>query len=75
MAKSDGPSPALQRRRLRAELHRIRQEANDTQEQVAAAMDWSLSKLIRIENGSVGISTNNLKVLPGHYGIVSGHRI
>ena len=38
-------------------------------------MDWSLSKLIRIENGSVGISTNDLKVLLGHYGIVDDHRI
>jgi transcriptional regulator with XRE-family HTH domain len=34
-----------------------------TQEQVAKAMDWSLSKVIRIENGSVGISTNDLKAL------------
>ena len=38
-------------------------------------MDWSLSKLIRIENGSVGISTNDLKVLLGHYGIVDDARI
>ena len=38
-------------------------------------MDWSLSKLIRIENGTVGISTNDLKVLLGHYGIVDNDRI
>ena len=38
-------------------------------------MDWSLSKLIRIENGSVGISTNDLKVLLGHYGIVADDRV
>jgi transcriptional regulator with XRE-family HTH domain len=75
MGKSDGPSPVVQRRRLRAELRRIRQETTETQEQVAAAMDWSLSKLIRIENGSVGISTNDLKVLLGHYGIVDDDRI
>ena len=30
-------------------------------------MDWSLSKVIRIEAGSVGISTNDLKVLLGYY--------
>jgi transcriptional regulator with XRE-family HTH domain len=75
MGESDGSSPAVQRRRLRAELRRIRQEADETQEQVAAAMDWSLSKLIRIENGSVGISTNDLKVLLGHYGIVADDRV
>jgi hypothetical protein len=38
-------------------------------------MDWSLSKLIRIENGTVGISTNDLKVLLSHYGIVDDDRI
>lgn len=75
MGESDGSSPAVQRRRLRAELRRIRQEAGETQEQVAAAMDWSLSKFIRIENGSVSISTNDLKVLLGHYGIVADQRV
>jgi hypothetical protein len=33
-------------------------------------MDWSLSKLIRIENGSVGISTNDLRAILLHYKIV-----
>jgi transcriptional regulator with XRE-family HTH domain len=75
MGKSDGPSPVVQRRRLRGELRRIRLETGETQEQVAAVMDWSLSKFIRIENGSVGISTNDLKVLLGHYGIVDDDRI
>ena len=70
MGKNDDPSPVVQRRRLRGELRRIRQQTGETQEQVAAAMDWSLSKLIRIENGSVGISTNDLEVLLGHYSFV-----
>jgi transcriptional regulator with XRE-family HTH domain len=63
----DRPSPVVQRRRLRTELRKARQDAGLTQEQVAAAMDWSLSKLIRIEAGSVGISTNDLKALLRHY--------
>ncbi len=33
-------------------------------------MDWSLSKVIRIEAGSVGISTNDLKVLLRYYKIL-----
>jgi hypothetical protein len=37
-------------------------------------MDWSLSKLIRIENGSVGISTNDLKAILGHYKITDEER-
>jgi hypothetical protein len=32
-------------------------------------MDWSLSKLIRIENGTVGISMNDLKAILAHYKI------
>jgi transcriptional regulator with XRE-family HTH domain len=69
MEDTDYPSPAVQRRRLRGELRRARLDAGLTQEQVASAMDWSLSKLIRIENGSVGISTNDLKAILLHYKI------
>jgi transcriptional regulator with XRE-family HTH domain len=68
MEVSDNPSPAVQRRRLRAELRRARLGAGLTQEQVAKAMDWSLSKLIRIENGTTAtISTNDLKAILAHY--------
>jgi transcriptional regulator with XRE-family HTH domain len=65
----------VQRRRLRAELRRIRMDAGLTQDQVAQAMDWSLSKLIRIENGSVNISTNDLKALLDYYEITDGDRV
>jgi hypothetical protein len=37
-------------------------------------MDWSLSKLIRIENGTVGISTNDLKAILAHYKITDEAR-
>jgi hypothetical protein len=37
-------------------------------------MDWSLSKLIRIENGTVGISTNDLKAILAHYKITDDGR-
>jgi transcriptional regulator with XRE-family HTH domain len=67
MTDGGGPSPVVHRRRLRTELRRARQEAGLTQEQVAEAMDWSLSKIIRIEAGNVGISTNDLKALLRHY--------
>lgn len=61
--------PMVQRRRLRAELRRARDDAGFTQRQVAEAMDWSSSKVIRIESGSVGISTSDLRALLQHYGI------
>jgi transcriptional regulator with XRE-family HTH domain len=67
-------SPVVQRRRLRAELRKARLEAGLTQEQVAVAMDWSLSKVIRIEAGSVGISANDLRALLRHYQIADPGR-
>ncbi|MGQ0715834.1 MAG: helix-turn-helix domain-containing protein [Pseudonocardiales bacterium] len=61
--------PAVQRRRLRFELRRARDAAGLKQAEVARAMDWSPSKLIRIERGDVSVSTNDLKVLLSHYGV------
>jgi len=71
---NDGPSPVVQRRRLRAELRNARQEAGLTQEQVATVMDWSLSKVIRIEAGSANISANDLGALLRHYQIIDPDR-
>jgi transcriptional regulator with XRE-family HTH domain len=56
-------SPTAGRRRLRNTLRRARDAVDLTQEQVAEAMDWSLSKVIRIETGGVGISTSDLRQL------------
>jgi transcriptional regulator with XRE-family HTH domain len=56
-------SPFVQRRRLRTELKRARLRARLTQDRVAEEMEWSLSKIIRIETGSVGISRNDLMAL------------
>jgi transcriptional regulator with XRE-family HTH domain len=61
--------PVVGRRRLRTALRRHREEAQLTQDQVATAMDWSLSKLIRIEAGVVSISTNDVKALLQLYGV------
>jgi transcriptional regulator with XRE-family HTH domain len=67
--------PTAGRRKLRAALRQARESAALTQDQVAADMDWSLSKLIRIETGRVSISTNDLKALLTLYGITeAGHR-
>jgi transcriptional regulator with XRE-family HTH domain len=64
-----GHRPTIRRRRLRSELRQRREEANLTQEQVASEMEWSLSKLVRIEAGTVSISTNDLRALLGLYGV------
>jgi transcriptional regulator with XRE-family HTH domain len=67
MDEIENLSPAVTRRRLRTELRRARLDAGLTQEQTARAMDWSLSKLIRIENGTNNISTNDLRALAEYY--------
>jgi transcriptional regulator with XRE-family HTH domain len=62
-------SPLVQRRRLRTELKKARQTSGLTQDQGAGEMDGSLSKIIRIEAGSSGISANDLKALLQLYGV------
>jgi transcriptional regulator with XRE-family HTH domain len=75
MDETENLSPAVTRRRLRTELRRARLEAGLTQEQTARAMDWSLSKLIRIENGTNNISTNDLKALALYYEITDEKQV
>ncbi|MFK4064576.1 helix-turn-helix domain-containing protein [Streptomyces sp. NPDC029674] len=69
------PNAALQRLRLRTELRKARTAAELTQRQVAAKMEWSPSKLIRIEAGEVGISVNDLRPLLDTYGIRDRRKI
>jgi transcriptional regulator with XRE-family HTH domain len=51
------------------ELRRARTKAKLTQKDVAQALDWSPSKVIRIESGQVAISTTDLKALLAEYGV------
>jgi transcriptional regulator with XRE-family HTH domain len=60
---ASGLDPMVQRRRLRVELRKAREAAGLSQKEVAPEMDWSLSKLIRIETGAVSISINDLRML------------
>jgi transcriptional regulator with XRE-family HTH domain len=61
--------PAAMRRRLRVELKRLRTAAGMTQREVADALYWSPSKIIRIESGQVGITVTDLRALASHYGL------
>ena len=72
MSDPTGPDPTIHRRRLRSELRKAREAAGKTQRETAAAMDWSMSKLIRIETGDVRISTNDLRALLNYYGVDGG---
>ncbi|OIJ87214.1 helix-turn-helix domain-containing protein [Streptomyces colonosanans] len=55
--------PSLNRRRLRIELRKAREEAGLTQREAADALEWSLSKLIRLEAGTVSLSVTDLRAL------------
>ena len=61
--------PIKNRRQLLAELKRLRSAAGLNQRQVAHALDWSPSKVHRIEKGDVSISVSDLKSLLNHYEI------
>ncbi|GAA2523613.1 helix-turn-helix transcriptional regulator [Streptomyces longisporus] len=50
-------------------MRRARQAAVLTQREVAVRMEWSPSKLLRIESGEVGISVNDLRALLAVYGV------
>lgn len=64
-------NPALLRHRLRTELRRGRAAANLPQRQVADDLGWSASKVIRIEQGDVGVSKTDLKALLELYGLLN----
>jgi transcriptional regulator with XRE-family HTH domain len=61
------PDPVVQHRRLRTELRALRRKDDKTQEQVAKAMDWSTSKLLRIETGEVRAAPSDVRVLALYY--------
>src|SRR5213075_667414 len=69
MASDQGP--VIQSAVLRTELVRLRKERNLTQEQVATNLEWSASKLIRVEGGRSSITKVDLDALLGQYGVTS----
>jgi transcriptional regulator with XRE-family HTH domain len=62
-------SPTVRRRRLAAELRRLRERAELVGEQVAERMGWSASKLSRIENAHTTPRPSEIKKLLLLYGI------
>jgi transcriptional regulator with XRE-family HTH domain len=67
-------SPSVRRRRLAAELRRLREEADLTGEDVAESLGWSASKLSRIELARTGIKPGDLSSLLTRYGVPEDHR-
>jgi transcriptional regulator with XRE-family HTH domain len=63
--------PVVQSALLRGELVRLRKENGLTQEQVAANLEWSPSKLIRVEGGRSSVTKVDLDALLSQYGVTS----
>jgi transcriptional regulator with XRE-family HTH domain len=74
---NSGPSesPAAARRRLRIALRTAREARDLTQADVARELDWSLSKVNRIESGEVSISSTDLRALLGLVAITDPERV
>jgi transcriptional regulator with XRE-family HTH domain len=73
MAADQGP--VVQSALLRSELVRLRKERGLTQQQVARELEWSASKLIRVEGGASSITKVDLDALLSRYRVTSeSHR-
>ena len=72
MATDQGP--VVQSMLLRGELIRLRKDSGLTQEQVAGNLEWSASKLIRVEGGRSSITKVDLDALLAQYGVTSESR-
>lgn len=68
MASQD--DPGVYRRRLRLELRKAREAIGMTQRQAATALDWSLSKVVRIEAGVNSVSVTDLRAMLQLYKVV-----
>jgi len=67
-------SPSVRRRRLAAELRRLRERAGLIGEEVADQLGWSTSKLSRIETSKSGVKQEDLELLLDLYGVAEPHR-
>lgn len=62
----------MRRRRLAAELHRLRQASKLTIEQVAEQLEWSPGKISKIENARVSVMPRDARKLLDIYGVAEG---
>lgn len=62
-------SPTVKRRRLAAELRRLRDQAALTIDDVAERLEWSTAKISRIENARTSVLPRDVKFLLSTYGV------
>ncbi|MEG3626994.1 helix-turn-helix domain-containing protein [Streptomyces poriticola] len=61
--------PSLNRRKLRLALRKAREGAGLSQREAAVQVEWSQSKLIRVETGTVSVSVSDLRALLALYDV------
>jgi transcriptional regulator with XRE-family HTH domain len=66
--------PSVRRRRLAAELRRLRERAGFLGEEAAERLGWSASKLSRIETTKIGVKQDDLRLLLDLYDVAEPHR-
>ena len=67
-------SQTIRRRRIAAELRRLRERADLTGDQAAERLGWSGSKISRIETNRIGVKPADLRKLFDLYHVAPGHR-
>lgn len=67
-------SPTVRGRRLMRELKRLREQANITPDEAASRLDFSKSKLYRIENGRSRVDADDLEDMLDLYDVRSPER-
>jgi transcriptional regulator with XRE-family HTH domain len=70
-----GESPVVARRRVRLALRAAREAKGFTQGHVAQELDWSLSKVNRIEKGDVTVSRTDLLAMLEMYGVADSTQV
>lgn len=69
-----GTGPTVRRRRLAAELRRLREAADLTIDEVASKLECSASKISRIETGHVGVTPRDARDMLELYGVSGNAR-
>ena len=71
---ADSVDPTVQRLALRLQLRQLRIDADLTQKDVAQRLEWSPSKILRIESGENGVSATDLQALLRVYKVTDPRR-
>jgi len=71
----DGETIEVKRRRLRAAIRQYRLDAGRTQKQAADELGWSISKIVRVEQGAVPIAPSDVRAMLHLYGEADAERM